>query len=181
MTRTTSPAPSPAAFIDATDFARTGGHLAAEDPVARLPRLASSLFDDAGTLVWSLTGRRSPRPEGGQDDELVLTLSGRVGVPCTRCLGRVDIPIGAARTFLLARDEATAERLDEEEEDRDVLATSRRFDVRALVEDEAIMQLPIAAAHDQCDLPASLDAEPDPDPALDRPNPFAVLAALKKR
>jgi len=93
----------------------------------------------------------------------------------------VDIPIEAERTFLLARDEATAERLDEEEEDRDVLATSRRFDVRALVEDETIMQLPIAATHEHCHLPAAPDADPAADAAPEKPNPFAVLAALKKR
>lgn len=173
--------PPQAPYIDSTDFARTGGQLAGEDPVTRLPRLASSLFDDAGSVVWTLTGRRSPRPEGGQDDELVLTLSGRVGVPCNRCLGRVEIPIEASRTFLLARDEAAAERLDEEEEDRDVLATQRRFDVRALVEDEAIMQLPIAATHERCDLPVAPDAGAAAEASPEKPNPFAVLAALKKR
>lgn len=175
------PTPPHAPFIDSTDFARTGGRLAAEEPVARMPRLVSSLHDEAGSLAWTLTGRRSPRADGGHDDELVLTLAGQVGVPCNRCLGRVEVSLAGERIFLLARDEAAAERLDDEEEDRDVLATSRRFDVRALVEDEAIMQLPIVAAHEHCELPAGADDAPDDEPAPEKPNPFAVLAALKKR
>ena len=69
----------------------------------------------------------------------------------------------------------------------DLLVSSRRFDLAALVEDEAIMALPPAPRHDDCSAPAVADApaagegaDAGPGDAAPAPrNPFGALAALK--
>ncbi len=98
------------------------------------------------------------------------------------------VRIDEQRLFKLALTETQAEREDARADDYDVLAGSQRFDVLELVEDEAIMALPIAPRHDDCALPAQSAPEPAPrrprrkGPSADRrPNPFSVLAGLKRR
>ena len=78
-----------------------------------------------------------------------------------------------------------------------LLALSRTFDLLELVEDELLMELPPVARHEACPVEVRLDrgeALPDgqpaaPAPAGDaaaeesasgRPNPFAVLARLRR-
>lgn len=94
------------------------------------------------------------------------------------------------------KDEAAAAELDADSED-DVLALSRQFDLMGLIEDELIMALPIVPRHEHCptDVASLMNAEsealpPGTEPeqaaegqattASGRPNPFAVLASLKK-
>ena len=61
------------------------------------------------------------------------------------------------------------------------MALPRSLDLRALVEDELILELPLVPRHDAC-------PQPLPQPASDpleaqveaAPNPFAKLAVLKR-
>jgi uncharacterized protein len=182
MTQPPTVAPKLPVFVDSTEFARNGEHLAAREPIAELPRLASSLFDGEGEIDWHLDGRRRSGADGSHEDELLLGFSMRVAMVCRRCLGRVELMLQGERIILLVADETLAEQLDEQEEDRDVLATSRGFDVRGLVEDEAILQLPFSAAHEHCEPPGERLM-----PAQRRlaseilPTPFAMLANLRRK
>lgn len=164
--------------IDTDEFARRAESLSGERPIAECDRLASIAFDREGALRWRLTGERRVRPDGGPESWLHLALTGTVGLACNRCLERVSVELAGGRDYLLVRDEQSAEKADQDSDDYDVLAHARRFDVEALVEDEAIMMLPVAPRHADCRIagaPAEAGAEPD-EPT---PNPFAVLAALK--
>jgi uncharacterized protein len=60
---------------------------------------------------------------------------------CQRCLTPVDVPLDVERSFRFVADEATAEALDDEC-DEDLLALSREFDLRELIEDELLMACP---------------------------------------
>lgn len=168
-------------WIDTGEFARIGGELAAQQQPAQLPRLRELLAGDEGHVRWRLTGERRPRPEGGADAFLVLELSGEVELECMRCLRPVRTGFSERRLFKLALTESQAEREDADTDDYDVLVTQRRFDVLELVEDEAILALPIAPRHQDCSLPADAGTAPAPQPDEERPNPFAALAALRTR
>ena len=78
-----------------------------------------------------------------------------------------------------------------------MLALSRQFDLQDLIEDELIMAQPIVPRHEQCptDVAALIKADVEAVPpghvapaeqageattASGKPNPFAVLASLKK-
>ena len=61
----------------------------------------------------------------------------------------VDVPLAVDRSFRFVADEATAAAEDDESEE-DVLALSRSFDLLELIEDELLMELPVAPRHEVC-------------------------------
>jgi uncharacterized protein len=64
-----------------------------------------------------------------------------------------------------------------------VLAVSRSFDLMELVEDELLMEMPLAPRHEVCPEPPRLSAE-DEDfegSSSRQDNPFGVLGQLKTR
>lgn len=107
----------------------------------------------ACTRICSWTGKRFPeiRPEAGGPGQIWLHLSVHASFPmeCQRCLTPVDVPLDVERSFRFVADEATAEALDEEC-DEDLLALSREFDLRELIEDELLMALPVVPRHEEC-------------------------------
>jgi len=91
------------------------------------------------------------------------------------------MPLQVQRSFRFVADEATAEALDDESEE-DLLALSRDFDLRALIEDELLMALPLVPRHEACpqDLPMQSSDEDFEQAGAEKPNPFAVLQGLRK-
>lgn len=178
-------------IIDTTELTRAGGVLEGDFGADELPRLASSLANDDFRLAWRASGARRAHAEGGADELLHLSFAGDVTMPCVRCLGDVSVHLEGERHFRLVVSEAQAAREDIEDAEYDVLVGGKRFDLGELIEDEAIMALPPVVRHEQCELPAGIDAAADgdgreaPDERADeggeRIRPFAALAALKKR
>ncbi len=171
--------------IDTDAFTRAGERLEGTLRPGDCSRLRELLADDRGELRWTLRGERRRRPEGGSDGLLELTLAGALQLPCVRCLEPVETAMDETRQYRLALTEAQAERDDLESEDVDVITGGQNFDVLALVEDEAIMALPLAPSHAACGLPVDLPdagpaAEVAPETPAERPNPFAVLERLKR-
>lgn len=170
--------------IDVFEFTRSAQSRAASCPVLGLDRLSSLLADPSGQLTWRIDGWRERDPAGTERLRLRLAASATVGMRCGRCLGVVDLPLEIDRSYLLAASEKEADRLDEDEDEFDVLVASRRFDIEQLLEDEAILALPAVASHVECEPPGGRD-EKRVDPPADaddkpKPSPFSVLAALKR-
>ena len=67
------------------------------------------------------------------------------------------------------------------EVEEDLLVASRQFDLLALIEDELIMALPFAPAHEVCPISVKLQASSlDYEAALNaKPKAFAALGELK--
>jgi uncharacterized protein len=100
---------------------------------------------------------------------------------CQRCLQALQQPLVLERRFRFVASEDEAERLDADSDD-DHLVLEPRLDLRSLVEDELILELPLVPRHEgPCPQPLP---QPEPEPAEPpdeaRPNPFAALAALRK-
>jgi uncharacterized protein len=93
----------------------------------------------------------------------------------------VDVPLSVDREFRFVADEATAEALDEGSEE-DLLALSREFNLRELIEDELLMDLPVVPRHDECPTQVKLaSSDEDFEEAnAGKPNPFAALAGLRQ-
>jgi uncharacterized protein len=121
-------------------------------------------------LRWSARGSTQGRD---QVPHLDLAIDGDIALVCQRCLEPMRQPVAIASHFLIAKDEASAEALDDTD-DFDVIAGAADFDLDRLIEDEVILALPIAPRHAHC-----------PDDATARvtsaaaESPFAALAALK--
>ena len=168
--------------LDDKVFAEEAGHLASQDSLGQHPRLmAETAGRGAGTpLAWSASGElRNPKH---LHPEIWLRLQARTVLPltCQRCLGPVEVAVEVDRPFRFVRDESIAMAEDDSSEE-DLLALSRSFDLIELIEDELLMDMPVAPRHTVCPVPVKL-AVADADfeaPSSERDNPFALLQRLK--
>lgn len=176
-------------WIDTDEFTRGAQRIQGVVPLADLSRMADLLADTDGALVWRLAGERTRRADGGSDAHLALGLQASVRMRCVRCLEPIEIRLAEERHYRLVVSEGVAEREDPQSEDVDLLVASSRFDVLELVEDEAIMALPLAPRHADCQPPAGAGAgrggRADSGDAAtaeegEKPHPFAALAQWRK-
>lgn len=171
--------------LDVAALAHDDASLAGEWPAASLERLADSAAPEAPAsgwpaLRWSLHGEIR-QPKGGKAQTwLHLTASGQVALTCQRCLKPVQEDIDIDRWIRFVDTEAEAAALDVDSDD-DVLALPRHLDARELIEDELLLALPLVPRHDVCPEPLPVADDEDDLEEEERPNPFAKLAALKRR
>lgn len=164
-----------AILIDAFEFCRLGEAREGEFAVADMPRLAAEAVDPTGTVRWSLSGGRHPQGH----PQLMLTVAGTVQLRCQRCLAPFTFAIDSRAVLVLAHDEAGADELEASLDDDtlEVVPASRQFSVSDLVEDEALLALPVSPRHDVCpQQPVPQDAAQEDKAA----SPFAVLKELKR-
>ena len=189
--------------MDVGVFIESGEPLAGDTPVVELSRLCAGLPQEAdvaalGPVRWQVQGRTVPQRVGAPQWWLDVRAQARLPYECQRCLHPVMLDVEVDRDIRFVADEAAAAHLDAES-DEDVLAVSRQFNLLELIEDELIMAEPILPRHDECPVDLNSWMQPgseeaagagenpggSPDPAepgaTDRPNPFAVLAALKNK
>jgi uncharacterized protein len=159
-------------IIDAFEFCRQREERSGELALNDLPRLAAELTDMNGALAYSL--------RGGFDKEghaqLSLQVAGAVHLRCQRCLTPYQFDLDSESSLVLVADEAAADALEQklEEEDVDVIVGSSTMDMLALIEDEALLALPVSPRHEVCPDQSALDAL-----KADKPeSPFAVLKKL---
>ena len=144
------------------------------------------LVVDAGeigtqTLQWSVSAELRPGAEGTAQLWLQLQADTRVPMVCQRCLQNVEWPVQLQRWFRFVATEQQAEQEDDDA-DEDLLVYARPFDLRALLEDELILALPLVPKHRRC--PKSLPTQvqdPEFDAAVQPPKPFAVLEKLRSK
>jgi uncharacterized protein len=168
--------------LDVVAFAKEAGRLDGRWPLAGFDRIAESAtpgapVTDADDVNWGVRGEQRSMRGGETQTWLHITASTRVSLECQRCLKPVEVPLRIERDFLFVHGEDAAAQLDADSED-DVLAISRALDLRELIEDELLLAMPIVPRHEVCPEPLVV-----PDEGVsedDEPNPFAVLAALKR-
>ena len=168
--------------LDVKAFAEAAGQLSGQDRLGTHTRLmVETAAGGADTpLDWSAVGElRNP---GHLHPEVWLRLEARAVLPltCQRCLGSVEIAVEVARPFRFVEDENVAMAQDDASEE-DLLALSRSFDLIELIEDELLMDMPVAPRHEVCPEPVKLavaDADFD-DAATERVNPFALLQQFR--
>jgi uncharacterized protein len=168
--------------LDVKGFAEEGAALQGAEPLREHERLLAET-DGRGAsspVTWSATGElRNPRHV---HPEIWLHLQAQavLALTCQRCLGPVDVTVAVDRDFRFVPDEEMAAAQDEESEE-DVLSLARAFDLLELIEDELLMEMPLAPRHETCPVSVTMavaDEEFD-SPAAQRENPFAVLGKLK--
>jgi uncharacterized protein len=168
--------------LDVKGFAEDGGSINGEEQVQKHARLMAETQGRGGDLpvAWSATGElRNP---GHVHPEIWLHLKADTVLPltCQRCLAPVEVAVAVERSFRFVPDEDMAAAQDDESEE-DVLALSRSFDLVELVEDELLMELPLAPRHEVCPEPVKLAVADEEFEEVSgrRDNPFAMLGKLK--
>jgi uncharacterized protein len=141
--------------------------------------------DCAGELtsnvMWAAQG--ATEPKAGGKDEVWLHLEAHAHVPltCQRCMKPVSVALEIAQDFRFVADEETA-MAEDDDSDEDLLVLSDALDLMALIEDELLMALPLVPMHQAClSEQVPLSQEEEAILSQEKPNPFAVLAALKKQ
>jgi uncharacterized protein len=165
----------PAFIVDVFELARTGGQLEGTVEPGQLLRLADTVRAIDGPLRYAF---------GGSIDDLGrpaarLHVHGRLTLTCDRCNGPLQTDLEAQGRFFFVETEAALNAIPIDESEVDALLGSPGFDLLALIEDEAILALPLSPRHVDCRAP-QLDA-PEPETEPERRSPFAVLEQLKVR
>ena len=149
-------------------------------PLVNLTRLTESLLDTQGEVTV--------RVECGTDQQGLTVIQGgascEVSVTCERCgeAMTVSLDCNFAYTPVKPDDDAALELIPER---YDVIEKDEHGEInlRQLVEDELILALPLFPMHDEaaCTVSTASMSFGDIGPEPEKPNPFAVLAELKKK
>mgnify|MGYP003429923906 CR=1 FL=1 len=161
--------------LDIGAVAAEAAALAGRWPLASLQRLHGGGGDGELEVTWSARFEQRLVHGAAPQTWLHLQADASVARECQRCLQPVLLPLHVDRAFRFVPTEEEAAALDADS-DEDVLAASPRFDLRALVEDELLLALPLVPKHDACPMPWQPEAADEARPE----NPFAALAALKR-
>ncbi len=156
---------SRAGTLDGLQFARGRDRVSGSIGSDALPRLAA-MGCEAGTLAYRVCGGEN----GGGHLSLTIEISGELRLVCQRCLGPLAFPVAARSELQLAETESEIEAA---EDDTDRVLATKAMDVAALVEDEALLALPMAPLHERCETGMA------PGAAV-KAAPFAALAGLRR-
>lgn len=168
---------SPPRLIDIFEFARSGGRIEGALACARMPRLAPMLAAAGGELRFELRGGFDARARPAAQ----LRFAGRVQLECDRCGAAVEHELGGGGRYYFVRSEEELARIAIDESEDEPLLGAARFDLHQLLEDEAILALPMAPRHARCE-PRPTEAQAPQAGAAERQRPFAALGqALKTR
>jgi len=164
-------------------LAQEGVPFIASTLLQNMERLAQEAKDLQPDSVINWQARAELRPCAGADDQLWLHLQAKVAFPltCQRCMGVVLTPLEVDQWYRFVASEEVAMAEDDASEE-DLLVMAPQFDLLAVLEDELLMALPLVPMHEECPEAPVLRAGEDElaGEASEKPNPFALLAQLKK-
>ncbi|MFA7388360.1 MAG: YceD family protein [Thiohalobacteraceae bacterium] len=163
--------------IDTASLKTLGREYRGALAVATMARLVEALRD---TAVPDLEVSLQVERDAGGVRCVRGHIDGILHLTCQRCLERLEFPVRIDFKSALVRSEVEAERLAEGYDP--LLIEDDRLVVRDLIEDELLLALPGFPQHREasCALP-EYRAESPAESADARPNPFAILADLKRK
>jgi uncharacterized protein len=148
--------------------------------LADFERLREGDAVPAGEVHWSVRVHQTARAGAAPEVRLRLAVRTEVERICQRCLQSVCLSLAVDRDFLFVADEDRAAALDADNDSEDVLELTRHLDLRALVEDELLLALPLVPRHEVCPQPLVAPVSQGDAEASAPPHPFAALARLRR-
>lgn len=161
-----------AVLSDPGEFCRKNQIHQGKIQVADLARLSAVCASKSGELAWAVEGKLSPAGHL----QLDLAVTGRVELVCQRCLEPFSLALDACTSILLAGSEKEADEIEDmlpEDDLTEVIVGDKTVDLLVLVEDEALLTLPLSPRHETCPNAGAFAA------SQKRESPFAVLKGLK--
>ena len=165
-------------------FAQEGMPFAETTLLQNMERLAQETqgLQPDSAVKWRANAEL--RAGSGQEADVWLHLEAEATVPltCQRCMGVVVTPVNVDQWYRFVATEQIAMAEDDESEE-DLLVMEPQFDLLAVLEDELLMALPLVPMHEVCPVTPQLSVGDSVEvtEASEKPNPFAVLAQLKKK
>lgn len=157
--------------VNALEFAEKSLEIHGRISALELGRVADYLSPEGGDLQYELKGNRDAQGVAS----LTLQLHGWLGLVCHRCLGPLQFALDTQARFVLVRTEAELPPVEEERDDVDYLVADASLDVMAIIEDEVLLSLPMAPAHEQGQCVNDALAAQE-----QKESPFKVLQGLKR-
>lgn len=164
-------AADPFRTVDVRALAEAGAGLAGALTADRLPRLLASVdaVDAPARFRW--TGAIDRQGHAGG----TLDLTVEVSLCCDLCRAPLRQTIASRRPFRFVASDAELARVPvTADDDVDWLVGDTAFDLIDLIDQEAVLALPLSPRHAGCQ--AALDQRPSPDAA----EPSALAAALTR-
>lgn len=160
--------------IDVFEFCRLAERREGEVSVADLPRLAVECIDTNALLHWTLLGGTNSFGH----PQLTMTVAGKVRLICQRCMTALEHEIASEQLLVLAKSDEQADEIEEllDDESIDVIVGAKSMNILDLVEDEALLSLPLSPKHDACPEGAVQENAGN----ARKPSPFDVLSKLKQ-
>jgi uncharacterized protein len=156
--------------IDTFEFSRLKERREGECAVADFDRLTEELADRSGTVRWALQGgmHTSGHPQ------LTLSVGATVQLMCQRCLVPFPFDVVSESVLVLAKDDAAADEIDAmlADDSIDVIVGIKAMNMLELIEDEALLTIPLSPKHVVCPDQVGQDAQAA---SMKRVSPFAVL------
>jgi len=184
-------------LIDPLQFAEKGQAFSGQVAISRMHRIKDSLSNDQGCLEVAL---RFGKDEAGQR-YIKGEIHGELQLFCQRCMMPMAWPLDASFSLALLHSEAQLETMADIYEP--FMVPEEKVKLVELLEDEVILQLPLVPKHevaqcpngalilDSADSVSGSDGEKDNRASATsgqaaaqqtaKPNPFSVLADLKKQ
>ena len=166
-------------------------------PFSTFPRLMEELMlEDAQSqqkgIDWEFKTWIEEKEGVPNQFWLEVSLKGQLPIMCQRCLGAYEDHLDVVTRFLVLDTEEEVDAYPLDEDSLDVLALNPQFNLLNLIEDEALLALPLIPKHPEgkCtntgkslsksgqndDKTAQIDQNTE---ELKKPNPFLVLQKLK--
>jgi uncharacterized protein len=161
-------------FIEPLRLAQHERSLQGLMPIVQMARLQDSLCDNQGDISIVLHFQYDD-----QNRPVILgKIQGQLALLCQRCLQPMQYPLQREVVLFILKTGQSDEGLPDSADFLTLEQSS--LSLWELVEDEIILSLPIVALHEQC--PQNEYTLPDETAQTvpDRPNPFQLLAKLKK-
>jgi len=149
---------------------------AGQAPISGMPRLASNLVTDNGSIDVEI--------RFAKDEQNLCTLTGSahgsVSMTCQRCLEPVSVEVDARFNLAVTLSDEQAKHLPRNYDP--LIIETDEIELLPIIEDELMLSLPLVPYHDDCSIQTSFgDAETARTQEATKPNPFSVLAQLKEK
>jgi len=157
--------------IDTFEFSRLKERREGERAVAEFARLPEELADASGVVRWVLQGgmHASGHPQ------LTLSVNATVQLMCQRCLLPFAFEVASESVLVIAKDEVVADEIDAmlSDDSIDVIVGAKAMNILELIEDEALLTIPLSPKHAIC--PDQVGQDVEAVASMKRASPFEVL------
>ncbi len=136
-------------IINNFEFAKEHSVLSGFLDVSKSDRLLDIVSNGSGLLDFKLTGFHDQKNRLS----IEIEICGIIMTVCQFCLKNLEMSINHSWVVVIVKNEQEQiKTLFQEEDYADAIIADAKFDVINFIEDEIIMQLPIAPKHEQCEL-----------------------------
>jgi len=109
--------------------------------------------------------------------QLTVSVSASVQPLCQRCLKPFPLEIASEAVLILAKDEDDADKIEAmlDDDALEVIVGGKEMNMLDLIEDEALLALPLSPRHEVCPDASELEAQKS-----GKPSPFAALKGMTR-